>query len=30
MLDKCSVPGCTNNYRYVGVPISPHVPVFKL
>ena len=30
MPDKCSVPGCTSNYRYVGVSDYPNAPVFKL
>ena len=30
MPDKCSVPGCTSNYKYAGVLDSPYVPVFKL
>ena len=30
MPDKRYVPDRTSNYRYVGVPDSPHVPVFKL
>ena len=30
MTDKCSVPGCRNNYKDAGVPDSPYVPVFKL
>ena len=25
---KCSVPGCTSNYRFANVPNPPHVPVF--
>ena len=28
MPNKCSVPGCTSNYRFANVPNPPHVPVF--
>ena len=28
MPNKCSVPGCTSNYRYANVPNPPHVLVF--
>ena len=30
MHDKCSVPGCTSNYRYTCIPDSPYVPELKL